>query len=123
MSTTDNIWEYDKQHPEGANTLKDDTDFKPREADLSVNRQRSLSNTSHKNERGSPMVSLTPEDIGESPEKVLQRRRSSVSSQSSRASSRRATGSFGQTDAIKPLTSFTAEQKHSILHATSNPLS
>jgi len=117
-------WVYDKTHPDGNNTIKTDKNFKPTESDLPVKEQRRLSETHHKDEQPKSMVSLTPEDAGQTPEKVLQRRRSSVSSQSSlnRRGSRKATGSFGGGSGMQPLTSLSSEEKDKVLNSTSNPL-
>lgn len=123
MATQSDTWAYDKLHPEGFNTLKGDENFKPREADIPVSEQRKLSETHHKREKSAFMVSMTPEDVNADPQSVLQRRRSSVSSQKQgNLSSRKATGSYGSDSDLKPLSSLSSADKKNIVESGNNPL-
>lgn len=111
------VWEYDAAHPKGLDTLTGDN-LKPPQSDIPVEQERRLSSTKHKDETPQPLTTLAPEDAGRDPEAIIERRRSSVSSK--RRISRKATGSFGGADGLKPLSGLSSEEKKSALESTSN---
>lgn len=102
----DSVFSYDLTH--SASTYVNDKDFKPVEADVPVNVERRLTQTRHKEEDPAPGIGVARTDsVSEDAETLLNRRRSSVAS-AKRRPSRRATGSYGTTDELKPLTSATS---------------
>ena len=115
MSLDNDVWEYDEQHPEGFNTLQGD-DLKPPECDLPPQVERRLTNTAHKYERPELNVSRTGNELGEPDEQVFQRRRSSVGAPK-RRSSRKATGSYGDENDLKPLSGMTSQEKSDALQS------
>ncbi|CAN6624745.1 hypothetical protein TRVA0_010S00606 [Trichomonascus vanleenenianus] len=100
------VFSYDIEH-KTASTFPEDKDFKPVDADIPVEVERKLTMTSHKDEDtvesgiGVARKSSTDEDVKEQ----VAKRRGSVASNSSRGPpSRKATGSYGTGDDLKPLT-------------------
>lgn len=100
----DSVFSYDLEHGT-TSTLPHDKDFKPVDADLPVQVERRLTQTSHKNEEtyGIGVARSQSMDGSEDMGAEVARRRSSVASRERRPS-RRATGSYG-TEELKPLTS------------------
>ena len=118
IPSTNNVWEYDATHPKGVDTLTGDH-LKPVQSDIPVEQERRLSSTQHKYEAPQPMTTVSPEDAGQDPKTVLERRRSSVSAR--KPSSRKATGSFGGgEDSLKPLSGLSSEEKKSVLESQGN---
>ena len=110
-------------------TLPDDKNFKPVNSDTPVHLERRLTQTNHKDElnfEGGIGVARGPDEPADGDHKsAVMRRRSSVASTKSvprRGStlSRRATGSFGITDDLKPLSS-TTDQPQGLFFAGGLP--
>lgn len=113
----DSMFSYDLKK-ETHSTLPDDKDFKPINSDTPVHIERKLTQTQHKDEDvdGGIGVARNPlDDAPVDPKEALQQRRSSIISggkpvRYASTSSRKATGSYGMSDEIKPLTSKNDEE-------------
>jgi hypothetical protein len=119
---TDSVFSYDLKHT--ASTYKDDTDFEPVESHIPVHVERRLTMTHHKDEDPGEGIGVArTNSLGEEdPETLLIRRRSSVVSSKRRGPpSRRATGSFGTTDELKPLTNANGDEPAPLFFANGLP--
>lgn len=99
------VFSYDLKH--NASTFHDDTDFKPVDHDIPVQLERRLTQ-SHRQEEEGPLAGIgvprLPDEAAEDPQQVLMKRKDSVISQKGkRTPSRRATGSFGGHEELRPL--------------------
>lgn len=101
------VFEYDAENPDAGNTLKTEKDeFVPAHAGLPVNVERRLTMSNHKDDGDA--AQNAPRDhteVGADAHDVIERQRKySVSSTGKRGPpSRKATGSYGTTDDLKPL--------------------
>lgn len=119
-------------------TLPYDTDFQPVGADIPVNVERRLTQTHHKDEAAAALTSgpgvarnpTNPDEFNEPPEQALLKRRDSINpsggqgadtNKPSRKLSRRATGSFGVDDGLKPLTSVKPESEGGLFFSDGLP--
>lgn len=106
------VFSYDLKK-ETHSTLPSDKNFKPINADTPVHIERRLTQTQHKDENnieGGIGVAINPNEPAPSDQReALSRRRSSIASNRS-GPQRRATGSFGMADGLKPLSSGNNEQ-------------
>ncbi|KAG5361362.1 Phosphatidylinositol 4,5-bisphosphate-binding protein [Yarrowia sp. C11] len=119
------VFEYDAENPDAGNTLKSETgDFVPAHADVPVNVERRLTMSNHKDEEASQNAPRDHTEVGADAQEVIERQRKySVSSTGKRGPpSRKATGSYGTTDDLKPLSEAQpADSKGSLFFANGLP--
>lgn len=120
------VFEYDAENPDAGNTLKSEKgEFVPVHADLPVHVERRLTMSNHKEDGDA--AQNAPRDhteVGADAQDVIERQRKySVSSTGKRGPpSRKATGSYGTTDDLKPLSEAQpAEGKGSLFFANGLP--
>ncbi|KAG5358084.1 Phosphatidylinositol 4,5-bisphosphate-binding protein [Yarrowia sp. B02] len=109
------VFEYDAENPDAGNTLKAEKDeFVPAHADTPVHVERRLTQSHHKDD--GDVAQNAPRDhteVGADAHELVERQRKySVSSTGKRGPpSRKATGSYGTTDDLKPLAEAGSESK------------
>ncbi|RDW41999.1 hypothetical protein B0I73DRAFT_37753 [Yarrowia lipolytica] len=120
------VFEYDNENPDAGNTLKTEKDeFVPAHSDLPVHVERRLTMSNHKEDGDA--AQNAPRDhteVGADAHDVIERQRKySVSSTGKRGPpSRKATGSYGTTDDLKPLSEAQpADGKGSLFFANGLP--
>lgn len=118
------VFEYDAENPDAGNTLRNEKEeFAPVDSTLPVHVERRLTMSNHKDDEPAHNAPRDHTEVDSDSKEIVDRQRKfSVSSTGKRGPpSRRATGSYGTTDDLKPLAEANSENKGSLFFANGLP--